>query len=249
MSDTTPWIFLRGLTRDRHHWGAFASAFQCAFPDAPVVMLDLPGNGVLHRENSPKTVEAMVAYCRHELAARAVAPPYRLLAISLGGMVAAAWAVAHPDELRACVLINTSMRPFSPFHWRLRPAAYGRIVRLFAEDDARTSEAIILSMTSNNREHARNVLDDWASWRREHPVSPNNALRQLLAAARFRASLQAPATRLLVLASGSDRLVDPRCSRRLAEAWDCPLVEHPHAGHDLPLDDGGWIVEQVQRWY
>ena len=147
------------------------------------------------------------------------------------------------------MLINTSMRTFSPFHWRLRPAVYGQIVRLFAEDDACASEEIVLGMSSNNREHARNVLDDWTSWRREHPVSPNNALRQLLAAARFRASLQAPATRLLVLASAGDRLVDPRCSRRLAEAWDCPLVEHPHAGHDLPLDDGAWIVEQVQRWY
>ncbi|NGY05129.1 alpha/beta fold hydrolase [Solimonas terrae] len=249
MTDSAPWIFLRGLTRDSHHWGGFSDAFQRAFPAAPIVMLDLPGNGVLHREASPASVAAMMACCRRELAVRKLAPPYHLLAISLGGMVAAAWAAAHAEELRACVLINTSMRPFSPVHWRLQPAVYGTILRLFAEHDERASEALILRMTSNNREHAREVLDDWAAWRRRYPVSPKNALRQLYAAARFRAPLQAPATRLLVLASAGDHLVDPRCSRRLAEAWDCPLFEHPHAGHDLPLDDGDWIVEQVQRWY
>lgn len=249
MNERIPWILLRGLTRDSRHWGAFAERFAQAFAGAPIVALDLPGNGILHREPSPLTVEAMTAYCRREMTARGFAPPYRVLAISLGGMVAAAWAAAHADELDACVLINTSLRPFAPPHWRLRPSACARVLRLFVVDDPRASEATILDLTSNNRERAREVLDDWTAWRRAHPVSPNNAMRQLLAAARFRAPLQAPATRVLVLASDGDRLVDPRCSQRLAESWDCPYAAHPHAGHDLPLDDGDWIVEQVRRWY
>lgn len=248
MSDKTPWILLRGLSRDRHHWGAFADDFGRAFPDVPVIALDLPGTGVLHREPSPTTVPAMAECYRSELRARGFAPPYRLLAISMGGMSAVAWASAYPHELRACVLINTSMRPFNPMHWRLRPPAYGKVLKLFVESDARASEEIILRMTSNNRDRARAVLDDWTAWRRQHPVSPKNALRQLLAAARFRAPLQPPSARLLLLSSRADRLVDPRCSQGLAQAWDCPLIEHPHAGHDLPLDDGTWLVEQVRRW-
>ena len=35
--------------------------------------------------------------------------------MSLGAMVAVAWANAHPQELARCVLINASLRPFSPF--------------------------------------------------------------------------------------------------------------------------------------
>lgn len=249
MSAATPWILLRGLTRDSHHWGAFPDALAQAFAEAPLLPLDLPGNGLLHRQRSPATIGAMTAYCRAELQRRGVPPPYRLLALSLGGMVAADWAAAFPQEVQACVLINTSMQPFSPVHWRLRPAVYPSVLKLFAQRDARASEQAILRMTSNRPERARAVLDDWSAWREAHPVSAANALRQLAAAARFRAARRAPATRLLVLCSRRDGLVDPRCSRRLAEAWACPLAEHVDAGHDLPLDDDAWIVDQVRRWY
>ena len=30
----------------------------------------------------------------------------------------------HPEETRGCVLINTSLPPFSPFHQRLKPGNY-----------------------------------------------------------------------------------------------------------------------------
>jgi hypothetical protein len=50
-----------------------------------------------------------------------------------------------------------------------------------------------------------------------------------------------------VLAGAGDRLVDPTCSRRLAAAWACPLAVHPWAGHDLPLDDAQWVLDQVAQ--
>lgn len=248
MSETTPWILLRGLTRDSHHWDVFPAQLQRRFPRAPLVALDLPGNGLLNRLESPATIEAMAAYARAGLVARGLAPPYRLLAVSLGGMVAAAWAAAHAPELEACVLVNSSMRPFHPPHWRLRPAAYGDVLRLLLVTDADGSERTVLRLTSRNARRAGEVLEDWTAWRRAHPVSPKNAVRQLAAAARFRAPLQAPATRLLLLSSRGDALVDPRCSPRLARIWDCPLAEHPHAGHDLTLDDGDWVADQLRRW-
>ncbi|PMZ18082.1 alpha/beta hydrolase, partial [Pseudomonas sp. FW306-02-F08-AA] len=38
------------------------------------------------------------------------------------------------------------------------------------------------------------------------------------------------------------------CSQALAAAWNLPLVMHPFAGHDLPLDDPAWVVAQVLQW-
>mgnify|MGYP006213324299 FL=1 len=84
--------------------------------------------------------------------------------------------------------------------------------------------------------------------RRQRPVSGRNALRQLLAAARYRAPATAPQPPLLLLASRHDQLVASRCSQALAAAWNLPLVMHPFAGHDLPLDDPAWVVEQVRQW-
>ena len=76
---------------------------------------------------------------------------------------------------------------------------------------------------------------------------------ECLSAALGRSALQAAAdsaagAALLVLASAADALVDPRCSQRVAQAWGCVLRTHPSAGHDLPLDDGEWVVREVSAW-
>jgi len=119
----TVWVLLRGLTRECGHWGAFPQQLAERVPPARIVAIDLPGNGTLHHQASPVRVSDMVGPCREQLRALGVSGPYALLAMSLGAMVAVAWAEAHPDEVERCVMINTSVRPFSPFYHRLRPSA------------------------------------------------------------------------------------------------------------------------------
>lgn len=247
------WVLLRGLTRERRHWGAFPALFGQWVDAERVIALDLPGNGAWHRLPSPASVDAMAAACRADLQRRGVAPPYHLLAMSLGAMVACAWGFAHPCELAGAVLINTSLRPFSPFTQRLRPRNYATLVRLLlARPTAHEWEQAVLQLTSRAGERspreAEALVDTWVAYRHDSPVSAANALRQLVAAARFRAPAAAPATPLLVLASSGDALVDPRCSAQLAAQWQCPISTHPWAGHDLPLDDGAWVAAQVAEW-
>lgn len=241
------WVLLRGLVREQRHWGDFPHLLQAAFPEANVVTLDLPGNGSLVRETSPTSVEDMAQFCRAELHRRSIAGPYHLLALSLGAMVAVAWNCIAPEEVAGSVLINTSLRPFSPFYRRLRPHNYARLLRVLKACPVER-EKLILEMTSNDSKAQKAVLDDWIAYQREAPVSPQNALRQLWAAMRFRARRCKPCTRLLILGSTADGLVDNECSRRLASLWHAEAAFHPSAGHDLPLDDGPWIVEQVKRW-
>lgn len=241
------WIFLRGLTRESGHWGGFIEQFQRALPESQVMTLDLPGNGALHQERSPARVADMVAHCRMQLLARGIQAPYHLLAMSLGAMVATAWAQGHPGEIAANVLINTSMRPFNPWYQRLRPANYGRLLRLAGlAAPPEVWERSILRMTSQLQSEA--VLKHWLSLRRQHPVSRANAWRQLLAALRFCALTDAMQTPTLLLASEQDQLVNVQCSRTLARHWGCSLQLHPRAGHDLPLDDAVWVADQVRRW-
>lgn len=243
------WILLRGLTRETRHWGDFPEILQRALPGARIEAVDLPGNGALHQIASPTSVARMAEHCRETLGRRGIAPPYHLLAMSLGAMVAVAWAHAHPREVAACVLINTSLRPYSPFYRRLRPGTYLPLLRLAVLDGTpRAWERIILKLTSQRHAGDAGLLDQWAAIRQRHPVSRRNAGRQLLAAARYRAPKGAPPAPVLLLASTADQLVDGTCSRTLAQAWDCAIRWHPRAGHDLPLDDGPWVVEQVRQW-
>lgn len=240
------WVLLRGLTRERGHWGAFPRQLAERVSPARIVTLDLPGNGRLHHQRSPVRVSDMIAPCRAQLQALGLPGPYCLVAMSLGAMVAIAWAGAYPDEIERCVLINTSVRPFSPFHRRLRPSSYLPLLRLLASRDDHASEAIILGLTS--RTHPAAVLDDWVALRRDHRVSRLNALRQLLAAARFRAPARPPSALTLILSGAADALVDPRCSEALAARWRLPLVLHASGGHDLPLDDGPWVAGRISDW-
>ena len=246
MTDT--WVLLRGLTREAGHWGAFVDDLARAMPEARIVPVDLPGAGRLREQRCPPSVPAIVEICREHLLEQGVPPPYRLLGLSLGGMVAAAWAAAQPQELQRCVLVNTSMRPFSPATDRLRPSRWPTLLRLLVPGDARRTEQAVLRLTSSSPQHHAARVDEWVGIRRARPVGSADSLRQLLAAARYRYSGSRPAMPVLVASSAGDVLVSSRCSMALAAAWNAAHVVHPTAGHDLPLDDGPWLAARIAEW-
>jgi pimeloyl-ACP methyl ester carboxylesterase len=239
-------VLLRGLSRSREHWGAFLERFRAAFPGGPVETPDLPGAGVHHAVSSPAQVAGLLAAVRAE-----VGPgPLWLLGLSLGGMVAQQWMRAHPREVAGAVLVNTSAGGLVPPWRRMRASAFGQVLASAATADPLARERRIHALTSNCPEHTEVMAAAWAALARRQPVSRANVARQLLAAARYRVDggsgeLPIPT---LVLTSQQDRLVDPACSRALATHLHATLHEHPGAGHDLPLDDPDWVVEQVRGW-
>lgn len=78
----------------------------------------------------PGSVTGMAAHCRGQLLNLGLSPSYFLLTMSLSAIVAVAWAKDHPEKFGGCVLINTSLRPWSPFYHRLRPQNYLPLLRL-----------------------------------------------------------------------------------------------------------------------
>lgn len=252
-------LLVRGLSRSVAHWGDAPSRLQAALrervhPEARVVCLDLLGNGRRWRERSPVSVPALADDLRRHWQdtrlAHATPPgPLHLLALSMGGMVALDWARRYPGELASLTLVNSSLGGLAPLHWRMRPTAWPTLLRLLAAPaSARTCEEALHRLTSARPATREATVAGWIALRLAEPVSRLNVLRQLLAAARYRptaeslAGLQVPLT---VLCSEADALVDPRCSARLAQACRAPLLRHPDAGHDLPLDDAHWLIDRV----
>jgi len=246
----TTWVLLRGWAREARHWGGFPDALQQALPAGDrVLAIDLPGNGARHAQKSPTRVADAVQAVRRELQQQGDTGPYAVVALSLGGMVSLQWAALHPTELSACVLINSSARGLAPLWRRLRPSSYPALLAILRPGLASAGrEARILALTSNVRQGDRALAVAWGRYADEHPVSRRNAMRQLLAAARFRLPQSRPAVPMLVLASARDGLVSPSCSRALALRWGLPLHVHPEAGHDLPLDDPQWVIRQILEW-
>lgn len=245
----TTWILLRGLTREARHWADLPERLRASGIEGEMVMADLPGSGVHARVRVPTSVPAMVDFVRADLKSHGYAPPFRLIALSLGAMIAVAWAQREPREIESLVLINTSMRPFSGPFMRLRPGAFPELICVALRWRSRgDAEAAIHNLTCNRRDDRAKDLAAWLAIYRNAPVNRANALRQLWAAARFRANDVPPQCPTLVLSSRSDGLVHPGCSASLAQAWAVEHRQHAWAGHDLPHDDPAWLADAVAAW-
>lgn len=241
-----PIVLLRGLLREKRHWGDFLNCLQQKLPEHPLITLDIPGNGSLCTQKSACSIEGITESLRPQIKAYAGNGPIELIAISMGGMVALDWMNRHPAEISGAVLINSSVRPYSPFYRRLRWRNYADLLSLLWSKPA-AREKLILSLTSNRFNRHESLLNQWIEWQRQNPVTGKNALRQTLAAATFKV-VQKPEPPLLLIGSRSDRLVDYRCTAELAQAWEIPFYEHPTAGHDLPLDEPQWLANVIADW-
>ncbi|MBS0588216.1 MAG: alpha/beta hydrolase [Proteobacteria bacterium] len=237
-------VLLRGLWREARHWGEFPSHLQQRFPGALISTPDIPGNGVRNQETSPDTIARMTDALRQQVD---LSQPVRLIALSMGGMIAIDWMTRYPAEIETAVLINTSARPLSPFYQRLRWTAYPHVLPLIFHSAAKR-EADILRLTSNRHQHDKKLLESWQQWQRQNPVMPARARNQFFAAMKFSVTVK-PQQPLLVVTSQADRLVDYRCSRKLAQTWNADYVEHGSAGHDLPLDEPEWLVQTIRQWF
>ncbi len=245
----TSWLLLRGLMREQRHWEGFPARLQRCFPDARVILADLPGFGREYHRQSPSRIADITDGLRERWQTERTRGPLRLLALSLGGMIAVDWASRYPAELGAVVLINSSLAGLSPCYHRLRPQVYWPLLRwCLWQRDPLLQEAAILQLTSRYFADDVDLLTRWTAHARELPPSRRNTLRQLLAALRYRPPPTRPAVPMLVLNSLGDELVNPRCSLAIAEHWQLPLRRHPDAGHDLTLDAPDWVCEQIRTW-
>ncbi|MGR8934875.1 MAG: alpha/beta fold hydrolase [Gammaproteobacteria bacterium] len=243
------WLLLRGLSREAAHWGEFVPLLQNAFPAARISTLDLPGTGCLYRHASPKDIAGIAENLRRQAIRNGLLhPPVIVLALSLGAMVAWEWLLKHPEDIGGAILINTSFAGLSPFYRRLRWQSYGKFLRVLLQSNVYKRELAILRLVCNRLESDESIARYWSNIYTERPISVQNSLRQIIAAAAFRPPDTVPQRPVLLLNAQNDRLVSAECSTAIQQKWQLPLRSHPWGGHDLPLDDGAWVIKQMQTW-
>jgi pimeloyl-ACP methyl ester carboxylesterase len=243
------WLLLRGLARESAHWGDFTPQLQTAFPDATITLLDLPGTGRFYKDISPRTIKTISETVRRQaLDKGCLQQPATILAISLGAMVAWEWMRNYPDDICGASLINTSFAGLSPFYHRLRWQSVGQFAALLMKRNVRNRETAVLHLVSNRREQDEQVGQAWEKIQQQRPISLNNSLRQIIAAASYRPGDLKPGQPVLLLNGKGDRLVAPICSEAIHNKWNLELCCHPWGGHDLTLDAGAWVVSQLKQW-
>jgi len=249
MQNKITWVLLRGLMREHRHWGDFPELLKQTFPNSQILTPDLPGSGRRNKETSPSSINAIMEKVRDDVVNHSHSHPYYLVGLSLGAMTAIEWAKCYPNEIAGGVLMSTSLRGINPLFHRLRPANYPSIIRnIFLSNDIQRNEETILKLTSNKHASDKELLNSWIQYAKESGMTRSNGLRQLLAASRYSAPATKPDIPLILLNGREDHLVNPTCSNTIASRWKVPLLSHPHAGHDLTLDAGKWVCEQIQLW-
>ena len=238
------WIFLRGLTRGNIHWGNFPEIFLKINPDAKVEFLEIPGNGLLNNELTPTDpklvidlIRAKSSFCQNNL-------PFHLCGISLGGMIALKWAELYPQNIENLVIINSSLKQFSPFYHRLNPRNYGQIFLALLETSKIKQETIILKITSNKFNDNEIYLKTFSEFATNNKFLKENLIRQLFLANNIKIG-NLSAIKIKIISSKNDRLVDFSCSNRIASNFGIKQIIHPTAGHDLPLDEPEWLARHL----
>lgn len=238
------WLLIKGLKQERRHWRDLPDRLAEKL-GAEVTAVDLPGVGARQRERCP----ARVAAIAERLRPHAAGGPVGLLGLSLGAMVALAWAQRWPEEVATVVVGNTSAGDLSPAWQRLSWRAWPGLGRALTTRDVRRRERRVVDLISALTAPAERdaLADHWAGITADAPFTLSTFVRQLRAGSTFRLGAPPPVP-VLVLSGAGDRFVDPRCSAALAQALGAPHEVHPTAGHDLTVDAPDWLLDQVARW-
>lgn len=240
-------ILLRGLTRGKYHWGDFPTQLQSAFPQKNIIPIDLAGNGGRYQETSPTTIQLALEDIRSELNKHGIKEPVSIIALSLGGMITLQWLNKYPNEIHKAIIINSSHAGLSPLVKRMKPLSIFKLL-LTVIQPIFLKELSIYSTTSNNPIN-KETLTQWIREAKKHPVSLKNAYRQAIAAKRYKTPLKIEPSKLLILSSRNDRLVNSDCSRNIATETQAKIEFHISAGHEVTLDDPIWVLEQAKHFF
>lgn len=243
-TESQHWLLLRGLVRGQGHWGRFPQMMQAQFPQSQILCLDLPGNGLRSTERSPLSIHDFMTDLRERCPWVKEGVKFQVLALSMGAMIAVDWMHCYPHEISKSYLVCTSSARHSRFYQRFHPRNLLTGFPLLSAQTAEEWERGVLSLITNNEARRQEEWPQMVEFSRQHPVQRENLFRQLFAASQYRFPKRPPGE-VQLIGSYGDRLVSPQCTLSLAKAWGLEAVMHPSAGHDIPIDDPRWLLEQL----
>ncbi len=233
--------------RDQRHWSGFPNALQQVANGHPIYFLDTLGNGSQSHLTSPINIWEYADNIHAQLKQQEIVQP-ALVGLSLGGMIALELLAQQPDTISGIITINSSVNRLSPFYHRFSPL-YLMKAMLRARSPKQQSylEAVVLSLTSLTGQYDAELLTLWSQFRQTRKTRMDNAVRQVIAASRYKGPDSVEQGKLMVLFSDKDKLVNPSCSQKLATFYRAGQEQVTGAGHDIGLDQPQALALAVMK--
>lgn len=233
-----PLVLLAGLGYSGWEWHRMAPLL------APFFQVITPDNRGVGRSDKPAG-----PYTASMLAADVVGlldgldlPRAAILGHSMGGFVAQALALEHPQRVSALILASTNFG--GPRHVPITPAAMAVLTDTTGDAATRFAQGVRVSTAPGFAERQPALVAAWLAWRAANPVDPaayqaqfaiGLALRD--AASAFEAKLPAVTAPTLILFGAEDAVVPPVNAALLAAQIPGSEVHLlPGAGHFFPLE-------------
>jgi pimeloyl-ACP methyl ester carboxylesterase len=243
-----PIVILRGLGRTVRHWLGYDAELAKRFQ---VVTMDLRGVGKSTVAHGWRTTLFDVANDVAAVLSASGIEKAHILGVSLGGMVALATGLAHPERCLSLITVNTSIAgqrmPRMSLGGFLGIAA-GLIAR-----DGRLHKNLARAMLGSPSDEATRdrVAKDFAAIAATDGMYIGTIARQLVAAARFGVGKKLRTCRVptLVIYGTADAFVPPANSRNLARLLpNARLVALEGGGHELTLDKADELTALLSQW-
>lgn len=248
--DPLPLILLHGTSASLHTWDGWVTALA---PERRVIRLDLPGFGLTGPASDgdyrlTRYVERVTQLLDELRIPRAV-----LIGNSLGGQIAWATAVLHPDRVAGLVLIDAAGYPFVPesipigFQLARSPLLAPLVQKLLPR-------AIVAASVRNTYGNPDRVSEDLID--RYFDLTLRAGNRQAVVARFAQTDYSEMGERIgevraptLILWGGRDRLIPPVNGARFhADISGSELVVFPELGHVPQEEDAAQTVAAARRF-
>jgi pimeloyl-ACP methyl ester carboxylesterase len=218
---------IRGLGSDLSTWSPQIPEVSKHFR---TVVFDNRGAGRTDKPDGPYSIRQMAQDVNGLLDALNVRRT-ALLGISMGGMIAQEFAIAHPEKL-SCLILGCTTFGGSESIPPSREILNAILAGVDADEKTRglQEQALFCDHTISNR---RDVIAAFAEARGRFPIPPDALARQAAALRGHDTAnrLQQVQTPTLVITGSEDRLIPPDNSRLIAERIPGAILKKLPGGH------------------
>jgi len=236
-----PVILIHGLGLNRHMWQWQIDELT---PHFRVIRYDLLGHGESAKPPGPYPMEHMVSQLA-DLMTEVGEERAALVGFSLGGLIAQAFAVAHPQKISALAILNSA-------HARTDEQRAGIMTRVRQAEEsgpqATVQDALQRWFTAAFAAANPGILDQVRNWVTANDATVYPALYQLLAEADIglETAISGIACPTLVLTGDEDFGNSPQMAQRMAETIpDARLAILPGLRHMALAEDPAALNAQL----
>jgi pimeloyl-ACP methyl ester carboxylesterase len=173
---------------------------------------------------------------------------------SMGGFVAQAFALAYPEKVSKLILSATNFG--GPRHVPVTQEALAVLMDTISDPLTRLRNGILISCAEGFAERQPTVVDEWLTYRANHPIDPAGyqaqmgvGLSLMSEEACFEHKLSAVTVPTLILSGAEDKVVPPANVDLLAQAIphaETAIIDQ--AGHFFPFEQPETAVAIVTNF-